>query len=302
MDIREIQRLHAQFAPDSMVIDLPRQIAALPSPGDFSEGARQSPLARIGQSPEHFARAKLAKAGPLARGAAIAVAAAAVLGMAGMGAASLYTSYRANHHDTAVVAQPEKQAASKTPAAGAKLAPAFADIDATPAHPVSAAPTLSASDFASAGSLGLTADQFRNSVKTTPRNTGPAAAPAMTTQAQLAAASPIHRESNRRDSPASAASTNATSQPQQAAVTVAAPTPAAPAPERAKAETKQTPTAAVAPQAPAIVTQPAATDKPTHPVRRHISRPRPEAADTETTTAPKPAAANRAGSAEVQMF
>ncbi|CAD6559400.1 hypothetical protein ACFQ3P_32840 [Paraburkholderia sabiae] len=302
MDIREIQRLHAQFAPDSMVIDLPRQIAALPAPGDFSEGARQSPLARIGQAPEHFARAKWAKAGPLARGAAIAVAAAAVLGMAGMGAASLYTTYRANHHDPAVVAQPEKQTASKTPAAEAKPAPAFADIDATPAHPVSAAPTLSASDFASAGSLGLTADQFRNSLKTTPRNAGPSAAPAMTTEAQRAAASPIHRESTRRDSPASAASTSATSQQQQAAATVAAPAPAAPAPERAKAETKQTPPAAVAPQAPAIATQPAVTDKPTHPVHRHISRPRPEAADTETTTAPKPAAANRAGSAEVQMF
>ncbi len=36
MDIQEIQRLHAQFAPDSMVIDLPRQLAALPAPGDLT--------------------------------------------------------------------------------------------------------------------------------------------------------------------------------------------------------------------------------------------------------------------------
>lgn len=299
MDIREIQRLHAQFAPDSMVIDLPRQIAALPAPGDFSDGARPSPLALMGQSPERFARAKWAKAGPLARGTAIAMVAAAVVGMSGMGAASIYTTYRANHPVTA--AQTQKPAASATPSVEAKTAPAFANIDANPARPVSAAPTLSASDFASATALGLTADQFHNSLKTTPRSTNPVAAPAMTTEAQLAAASPIHRESTRRETPAAVAAASATPQPQQAAVPVAAPAPALPAPERAKAGTNQPTTAAVATQtAPAPAAQPAMTEKPTHTVHKHISRPRPEAADTDAT--PKPAGANHTGSAEVQMF
>ena len=44
MDLREIQRLHAQFAPDSMTIDLPRQIAALPAPAAFESGSKSSTL------------------------------------------------------------------------------------------------------------------------------------------------------------------------------------------------------------------------------------------------------------------
>jgi hypothetical protein len=298
MDIREIQRLHAQFAPDSMVIDLPRQIAAIPAPGAFSHGTRQSPLTRAGHSPERYARARWAKAGPIARGAVIAVAAAAVLGMAGMGAASIYTGYRANRHDPAVAAQTQKSAASKTPAAEAKPAPALADIDATPAHPVSAGPTLSARDFASAASMGLTADQFRNSLKAMPRSTGPIAAPVLSTEAQQAAVSPIHRESTRRDPPAAAAPAIA-AQPQQVAAAASAPTSGNP--ERAKTQPKQTPTAPVTAQTAPVTAAPSTdAEKPTRPAHRHISRPRAEAAASDTP--PKPAAANRAGSTEVQMF
>jgi hypothetical protein len=295
MDIREIQRLHAQFAPDSMVIDLPRQIAALPAPSAFSDGTHP-PLTR--QSPERYARARWAKAGPLARGAVIAIAAALVVGMAGMGAASIYTGYRANHHDPVVAAQTQKPAGSTTPTVEARTAPAFADIDATPAHPVSAAPTLSASDFASAASLGMTADQFRNSLKATPRSTGAAAAPALSTEAQQAAASPIHRESTRRDSAAPAAPAIA-AQPQQVATPAPAPTPGNP--ERAKVQPKPTVTATVAAQTALATAAPSVdAEKPAPPVHRHVSRPRAEASDTDST--PKPAAANRAGSAEVQMF
>ncbi|MFM0149730.1 hypothetical protein [Paraburkholderia sp. RL18-085-BIA-A] len=294
MDIREIQRLHAQFAPDSMVIDLPRQIAALPAPSAFSDGAHP-PLTR--QSPERYARARWAKAGPLARGAVIAIAAALVVGMAGMGAASIYTGYRANHHDPVVAAQTEKPAGSATPTVEARTAPAFADIDATPAHPVSAAPTLSASDFASAASLGPTADQFRNSLKATPRSTGAADAPALSTEAQQAAASPIHRESPRRDSAAPAAPAIA-AQPQQ--VATPAPAPTSGNPERAKVQPKLTAATVAAQTAPATAAPPADTEKPSRPAHRHISRPRAEAADNDAT--PKPAPANRTGSAEVQMF
>jgi hypothetical protein len=291
MDIREIQRLHAQFAPDSMVIDLPRQIAALPAPGDLADGARQSPLALIGQSPERYARAKWAKAGPLARGAAIAIVAALVVGMAGMGAASIYATYRANHPVAAT--QPQKPAGDKTLAIEAKAAPAFADIDANPAHPVSAAPTLSASDFASASALGLTADQFRNSLKATPRSSGSGSAPALTNEAQQAAASPIHRESTRRD-PAAAPAPAPAVQPQP--VAAPAPAPTVGSADSATAQPKQT-----APATAAVTVAPAADgEKHVRPTHRHISRPRPDAADTDST--PKPAAATRAGSAEVQMF
>src|SRR6516225_8856023 len=105
MDMREIQRLHAQFAPDSMVIDLPRQIAALPAPGDFSA------------EPKGNARARWTKAGPVVRRAVIAAAAAAVVGMAGMGAASLYTSYPSSHP---VAAPTQKPSDSKGPAVAEK--------------------------------------------------------------------------------------------------------------------------------------------------------------------------------------
>jgi hypothetical protein len=144
----------------------------------------------------------------------------------------------------------------------------------------------------------MTADQFRNSLNATPRSTGAAAAPALSTEAQQAAASPIHRESTRRESPAATTPAIA-AQPQQ----VATPSPASTSgnPERAKVQPKPTATATVAAQTAPVTAAPAAdAEKPARPAHRHVSRPRVDASDTDST--PKPAAATRAGSAEVQMF
>jgi hypothetical protein len=292
MDIREIQRLHAQFAPDSMVIDLPRQIAALPAPGDLSD-----------EPTTLGAHARWAKAGPAARGTVMAVAAAAVLAMSGMGAASLYTAWRAGHHaapTAEAAAPPAASQGTPTTAAAKPSGAAFMDIDATPARPVSAAPSLSAADFGSGKALGLTADQFRDSLKAPSRQasaaTSPAAAPALSTEAQLAAVSPIHRAGPSRATVAAA--------PQPAPATISAPATQAagqkPAP--APVPTTQAQPATQPAAEPTVTTQQAEAKKqPSRPAHRHVSRPRAEQ-PAETDSNAKPAAATRAGPSEVQLF
>ncbi|MFL9911929.1 hypothetical protein [Paraburkholderia sp. RL17-337-BIB-A] len=269
MDMREIQRLHAQFAPDSMVIDLPRQIAALPAPGDFS--ADSAPTAR----------ARWMKAGPRARLAVISFAVAAVVGMAGMGAASVYTNWRAAHQTAPIAAPPQKSLKPETPAVE-ETTPRFKEIDAAPA--------LSASEFDSAASLGLTADQFRNSMKTPTRPGTAAVSPTLTTEAERAATSPIHRASANRE--------QLTAAPQP----TPAPTPVASAANSTAVNVPTQTTPATAPAAvPAPATPDAETGKAAHPIRRHISRPRAEQ-PSESDIPSKPAAATRAGAPEVQMF
>jgi hypothetical protein len=273
MDIREIQRLHAQFAPDSMVIDLPRQIAALPAPGDFSA------------SPAPTVRTRWMKAGPVARGTVISLAVAAVLGMAGMGAASLYTTLRGGHQAAPIAAPSQKLQSSATPAVTGEPTPSAMEVNAAPAHPVRGAPALGASEFAPATSLGLTADQFRDSMKAPPRPGAAAAGPALNSDAERAAASPIHRAGGNREQTTVAPQPTPAPTPVAVATTSAqpAPAPAAPAPFAAAA------TPAAEPATPA------------HPVRRHISHPRIEQ-PAESDTPTKPTAATRAGSTEVQMF
>ncbi|MFM0027398.1 hypothetical protein PQR70_14160 [Paraburkholderia madseniana] len=294
MDMREIQRLHAQFAPDSMVIDLPRQIAALPAPGDFSA------------DPAPTARARWMKAGPRARLALIAVAVAAVVGMAGMGAASVYTTWRAGHQPAPITAPTEKTMNQGTPAIDGEQTPSFKEINAAPAQPVHAAPALSASDFGSAASLGLTADQFRNSMKTPTRPGAAAVSPTLTTETDRAATSPIHRAAGNREQPTVApqltpAPAPVASAANSTAVNVPAPTAAAPKIAPVAAASAQSTPATAPAVAPAPATPAAETGKPAHPVHRHISRPRAEQ-PSEPDTPSKPAAATRAGSPEVQMF
>jgi hypothetical protein len=298
MDIHEIQRLHAQFAPDSMVIDLPRQLAALPAPGDLS--ADDAPTAR----------ARWVQAGPLVRRSVIAVGVAVLIGMAGMGAASLYKTRRgADTSAQPAPAIPSTTMQQKSPARGEPPAPGGREIDATPARPVAAAPALSASDFGTASSLGLTADQFRASMRAAAVLDTPKAPAALSSEVQLAAASPIRR-----------APTSRGEAQQAAAAAVAPPQPVAPA--NAQPATKQvapagqptaqsatppnaTPAAAV--QSASVQTQvsastSAASDAPrsARTVRQPISRPRTEqAADAD---AGKLAPTRRAGSTEVQMF
>jgi hypothetical protein len=301
MDIREIQRLHAQFAPDSMVIDLPRQIAALPGPGDLSE-----------PEPSRAMHARLARVAPRARKAAIAVAVAAMVAMAGMGAASLYKNIQAGHLPVSTArAAAETKSDASVEATGKPAVVEFRDVDATPPHPVSAAPTLSASDFASASSLGLTADQFRNSLKTPARAGQPAtsqSAPALSSEAQLAAVSPIHRAGPSREAAAAAPQPAPPVQPAPAqAAVVAEPAPTVqPAAQTAQvAQPQAAPAQAPAPVAqvsqPTPQAQTAEASKPAHAAHRHISRPRAEQ-NPESSQDARPAAESRAGSAEVKMF
>ncbi|MFM0416907.1 hypothetical protein [Paraburkholderia aromaticivorans] len=291
MDMREIQRLHAQFAPDSMVIDLPRQIAALPAPGDFS------------MEPAPSARARWMNAGPLARRSVIAVAVAAIVGMAGMGAAAAYKTWRTGHLTAPVATQAQKSATQTAPAFDDEPAPLYKEINAAQARPVQAAPALSASDFANAASVGLTADQFRSSMKTPPRSGTAAVSPPLTAEAERAAVSPIHRAGSNREQPTAAP------QPVPAPTPVAGAASNAPAsistvaaaPKTAPVTAAVTQPATATAAAPAPTTPAAEPAKPAHPVRRHISRPRAEA-PSESDTPAKPATPTHAGSTEVQMF
>ncbi|WP_250441925.1 hypothetical protein [Caballeronia sp. AZ1_KS37] len=272
MDLREIQRLHAQFAPDSMTIDLPRQIAALPAPADLTADAKTPTL-----------RLRLPKAAPVARRSVVAVAIAAVVAMAGMGAASLYKSVGApSAHEVKKTASQPQSNGSERPATEE---PATRPIDAEPPHPVALAPMLTGKDVAAASPIGLTADQFKNSLGTT---SGPAASaastaaikavPPVSNSVQRAAASPIHQA-------------------------------------RREAEVaSQAPTQPVASVPPAqAVTQPAADEQASQqhaaPARTHSYRHRSHSrdeqvsdGDTGSAASKKSAPANRGGANEVQMF
>ncbi|WP_213233563.1 hypothetical protein [Caballeronia sp. NK8] len=276
MDLREIQRLHAQFAPDSMTIDLPRQIAALPAPADLTADAKTPTL-----------RLRLPKAVPVARRSVVAVAIAAVVAMAGMGAASLYKSVGApSAHDVKnTAAQPKSDGSERPTTEGPAVAPATRPIDAEPPHPVALAPMLTGKDIAAASPIGLTADQFKNSLGTT---SGPAASaastaaskavPPVSNDVQRAAASPIHQA-------------------------------------RREAEVaSQAPTQPVASVPPAqAVAQPAADEQASQqhaaPARTHTYRHRSHSrdeqvsdGDTGSAASKKSAPANRGGANEVQMF
>ncbi len=283
MDLRDIQRLHAQFAPDSMTIDLPRQIAALPAPTDLA-AQDKAPSMKV----------RLPKAAPTARQTLVAVAIAAVVGMAGMGAASLYKSFRA----------PSVHSAARSDSGAGKLAgteqpsaPSTRPIDAEPPHPVAMAPMLTAKDLAPSV-VGLTADQFKNSLGSNAPAVGatPAKSAPVSAEEQRAAASPIHQA--RRD-------TDAAQQP-------AANSPAMKAAaSAAQSDAKQPATSATTatPAATTQVTEGATTETsaPSHSrsYRHHAKRARDEQttdSDAAAASTKKVAPATRGGSNEVQMF
>ncbi|GJH21858.1 hypothetical protein CBA19CS22_34970 [Caballeronia novacaledonica] len=273
MDLREIQRLHAQFAPDSMTIDLPRQIAALPAPANLTADTKTPTL-----------RLRLPKAVPVARRSVVAVAIAAVVAMAGMGAASLYKSVGAlSAHDVKnTAAQPKSDGSERPTTEGPAVAPGTHPIDAEPPHPVAVTPMLTGRDVAAASPIGLTADQFKNSLGTT---SGPAASTAaskavapVSNDVQRAAASPIHQP--RREAE------GATQAPAQPTASV---TPAQ---------------AAAQPAADEQASQQHAAPARTHSYR-HRSHSRDEQVsdgDTGSAAGKKSAPANRGGANEVQMF
>ncbi|SAL07670.1 hypothetical protein AWB81_08220 [Caballeronia arationis] len=273
MDLREIQRLHAQFAPNSMTIDLQRQLTALPAPANLTAHAR-TPTRKV----------RLPKVVPVARRSVVAVAIAAMVAMAGMGAASLYKSVGApsSHSPKKTVAQPQPDQSQRAATEGQPVAAATRQIDAEPPHPVALAPTLTGKDVAPASSIGLTADQFKNSLGTTGGPSASVAAtkppPAVSNDEQRAAASPIHQARRETEAATQASYKPATS------VTPAQP-PAQPAADEHASQQNVAPTR-------------------THSYR-HRSHSRDEQVsdgDTGSGTSKKSAPANRAGSNEVQMF
>ncbi|MDR5776398.1 MULTISPECIES: hypothetical protein [unclassified Caballeronia] len=282
MDLRDIQRLHAQFASDSMTIDLPRQIAAVPAPADLAADDR-APTMKV----------RLPKAAPTARQTLVAVAIAAVVGMAGMGAASLYKSLGAPSVHTARPASGE----GKLAAIEQTVAPATHPIDAEPPHPVAVAPMLTAKDLAPSG-VGLTADQFRNSlgsnapaVDATPSKAAP-----VSTEEQRAAASPIHQA--RRDA-------DATQQPAANSPAMKAAAPAAQSAGQQPTTSATTATPAATTQATDGATTETSTPSHSHSYRHHAKRARDEQtteSDGAAASNKKVAPATRGGSNEVQMF
>jgi len=329
MDLRDIQRLHAQFAPDMITIDLPRQIAALPAPAGM-----------VANDVAPTMRRRWAQTGPVVRGSILAVAGAAFVGMAGMGAASLYKTLSGSHGPATVATDASTKADSTRPAVAPVAAPVtqadkLKDINAAPAQPLIAAPALNSSDLAGISSLGMTADQFRKSLKTgtTPAQpVNPSAATAqLTAESGRAAVSPIHRNSPRTSVALSIASTLAPTLIPAAPVSVAAPAlqtaPTAPVAKSAEpvvvhqvpqqvvtvspaAASQPLQTVAAAPAASTAPGTPGAagtTAKLTHPARHRVSKPRidPDSA-VEPNVAPRAitpsAPASRTGSNEVQMF
>ncbi|WP_438396975.1 hypothetical protein [Caballeronia sp. DA-9] len=309
MDLRDIQRLHAQFTPDMLTIDLPRQIAALPAPVHIG-GNEVAPTMRR----------RWAQTGPIVRLTILAAAAAAVVGMAGMGAATIYKALTSSPRSTSVSATAPAITSMTAPAnkTGAD-AMQVKEIDAAPAQPVVNAPGLTSSDLTGASMLGLTADQFRKSLKTssTPTqaaNSAPATAQ-MTAESERAAVSPIHRITPRSSIAPTVAPTSVPSATVNAPAPAVSLSPAAVAKPAEPVVVQQVPQQAVsvvpvaASEATPVVSTASAAiaTKQTHPARHRISKPRVEqegvAEPTAPTRAVTPSApARRTGSNEVQMF
>jgi hypothetical protein len=186
MDLREITRLHALFAPDTAVIDLPSQIAALPSPA--SERRASGDI--VGK--------RWREATPLLRRCTIALVAVAVAGSAGVGAAVLYRSFQADM--TSAMLTSRKGVQSEAPQTRVALSPSavttLREIDAAEPTPTFAAPalTLTGSDLPGTLPGKLTADQFRHNLYDRPA-LSQSARSASVSEEQLAMISPIKRPS-----------------------------------------------------------------------------------------------------------
>jgi hypothetical protein len=320
MDLRDIQRLHAQFAPDMLTIDLPRQIAALPAPANMALNDVSPTMRR-----------RWTQTGPIVRGSIIAVAVAALVGMAGMGAATLYRTL--SHLPAPVSADALTKPPLTSPAATPAAAPVshadkLKEIDATPAQPLINAQGLNSSDITGTSALGMTAEQFRKSLKTgtppaQPLIASPTTAP-LTAESERAAASPIHRNVPRPNVASVVAPTLAPVAIASVAAPVLPTVSTAPVSSVAKSAepvvVQQVPQQVVAvspasasPPLQPIASPPAApgatgaTAKLSHPARHRVSKPRSEqdsaAEPNASARAVTPSVpASRGGSNQVQMF
>jgi hypothetical protein len=311
MDLREIQRLHAQFAPDTVTIDLTGQIAALPGPAS----ERRDPSYSVGM--------RWSNAGPLVRRCTISIVAAAVLASAGVGAAVLYRSFQTNNSPSRLAS--ENDVHGELPPARLDSSPKspvkLREIDAAEPTQISAAPILTASDLAGTMPLGLTSDQFRH-------NLGSHSAPAQAQQSrgssdeQLAMVSPIRSPSARVAQPAatSIAPAIAETVPKPTSVVTASPAQAATAqpvtqqlviatPAKAASPTTPAPTkdaALAVSAAPAIAasSQIPKTARAVHhrAAKNHEAHLDRDAASSSDPSKPTPSPAKASGSNEVQMF
>ncbi|MDR5826092.1 hypothetical protein [Caballeronia sp. LZ043] len=283
MELREIQRLHAKYAPDAMTIDLPRQIAALPAPVSVEADTGASRLT-----------SRLSRTRPLLRRCTKPVAIAVLIALAGVGAGRIYHAVGTNSASQPNREEVKARAREKGIQPIPKSEPAVRPIHASPAQPTVGAPPLSASDLG-APEIGLTADQFRDSLHA-PTAIAPAAkaAAASSNESALAAASPIrqtHHELNGARQAATAPTNLAqASAPVQAPATMATTN-----------STQAAPPSVIDRAAPSI-------DVPArqHGSKHHTQRARDDQSGgsdaAPATSNKKPASARRAGSNEVQMF
>jgi hypothetical protein len=294
MDLRDIQRLHAQFSTEPFTIDLPARIAALPAPEKI---ARESP---------DTGRSRWSSLKPGFKRSCIALATAALVATAGVGSASLYKSW---HADKPAPAAPTASAPASS-GTDAQPAAAIREIDASPSRPVAMTPPM---DAANRGAPeGLTAEQFRQAVASRPLETTRSAVPTMSSDEQRAINSPIRRATTARTAevkPVQGAAPEGaerahTPQPVAPQSTPVAPVAVNPV---ASSSIATAPLAAAVPSTPQPTARPAdapeATVKPVRQPTQHALKPRAAPSEPSSPAPEKsPSLPARAGSNEVQMF
>jgi hypothetical protein len=281
MDLRQIQALHAQYSGQPVVIDITRHTAAMPA----------LPAPERGKSLRSKGAAMTVALRTAGRPALIAVAIAALAGLAGMSAARVWHATRENIHPAPIAVAP---ASAHLPTPSQSVDDGTMPINAAPAKP------LTASDFEvqkATGPSGLAnVDASSLAMPDAAAITDLRAATQSTNPEQRAAVSPIHAQ--RPAAPAQTAQPAITPQAQ------AQPQAQAPAPSQnaTPAPTTATPTTTAAaapteqshgPAKPAL--------RPLHHLTHHQPTGNDEpAAPSTTTSAPSKAPAAKSG--DVQLF
>ncbi|MGF6292472.1 hypothetical protein [Paraburkholderia youngii] len=286
MDLRQIQALHAQYSGQPVVIDITRHTAAMPA----------LPAPEGGKSLRSHGAALTAALRTARRPALIAVAIAALAGLAGMSAARVWHATRENIHPAPIAVAP---ASAQVPATSQSVGDGTMPINAAPAKP------LTASDLEvpkATGPSGLASVDARSlAMPAAAAGTDLRAATQSTNPEQRAAASPIHAQ--RPTAPAQTAPLAVTSQAQaQAQAQAPAPAPAPSPSQSAPTPTTATPTTTAA-AAPAEQSHGPARPalRPLHHLTRHQPTANDEPAAPSTTT-PAPSKAPAAKSGDVQLF
>lgn len=297
MDLRDIQRLHAQFS-EPFTIDLPARIAALPAPEKITRTAPDT------------GRRKWPSLKPAFWRSGIALAAAALVAAAGVGSASLYKSWHADKlTSTAPAASADAGAATAPKAIDTRSPAAIREIDASPSQPVAMTPPTDAGSRGTPMPQGLSAEQFRQAVTSRAPETTRSAVPAISSDEQRAINSPIRRPTTTRTAdvkPVRSAvpeDVDRSHAPQPAVAPVAVNPVTSSSIAKASLPPHAAPTPATAQPTASPADTPAATAKPVrqpihHAVKSRAAPSEPSAPAPEKSPSP-PA---HAGSNEVQMF